>query len=285
MEANTGKQRQSLLDYDTREHDVDTLQPDPDQQQLSDTSQADPVVEQPKPEIPEKYKGKSLDELVKMHEEAEKVIGRQGSELGELRRKTDEIIFAQLGQLNAAGNVQPKQQPKEDEELDFFRNPEKVISRMIEEHPAVKTARTQSERLAAAQAQQALYQKHADTNEVISDPKFIEWVRGSRIRSEMFARAHNNYDLDAADELLSTWKTLNKKQEASVDTALANEKREREFKAAGVTSGGGDAPTVGGSKGKFLRRADIIDLMRKDPERYEALAGEIRKAYAEGRVR
>jgi len=33
------------------------------------------------------------------------------------------------------------------------------------------------------------------------------------------------------------------------------------------------------------RRADIIQLMQKDPERYRALMPEIRQAYAEGRVK
>ncbi len=32
---------------------------------------------QQKPELPEKYREKSLDEIVKMHQEAEKLIGKQ----------------------------------------------------------------------------------------------------------------------------------------------------------------------------------------------------------------
>ena len=51
-----------------------------------------------KEEIPEKYKGKSLQEIVGMHQEAEKLIGRQGSELGELRRVADSYIHNQAEQ-------------------------------------------------------------------------------------------------------------------------------------------------------------------------------------------
>ena len=36
---------------------------------------------------------------------------------------------------------------------------------------------------------------------------------------------------------------------------------------------------------KVYRRADIIKLMKTDPERYNALSDEILKAYAEGRVK
>ena len=36
------------------------------------------TVEAASPDIPEKYRGKSLDEVVKMHQEAEKLIGKIG---------------------------------------------------------------------------------------------------------------------------------------------------------------------------------------------------------------
>ena len=39
-----------------------------------------------KNELPEKYRDKSLDEIVKMHQEAEKLIGKQAQEVGEVRK-------------------------------------------------------------------------------------------------------------------------------------------------------------------------------------------------------
>jgi len=36
---------------------------------------------------------------------------------------------------------------------------------------------------------------------------------------------------------------------------------------------------------KIYRRRDIIELMNRDPKRYEALQPEIMRAYAEGRVK
>ncbi len=38
---------------------------------------------------------KSLKDIVSMHQEAEKLIGRQGSEVGELRRVVDDFIKTQ----------------------------------------------------------------------------------------------------------------------------------------------------------------------------------------------
>ena len=47
------------------------------------------TVEAASSEIPEKYRGKSLDEVVKMHQEAEKLIGKQAQEVGEVRRSEE----------------------------------------------------------------------------------------------------------------------------------------------------------------------------------------------------
>ena len=56
----------------------------------------EPVVEeQEEEELPSKYKGKSIADIIRMHQEAEKTMGKQGSEVGELRRIVDDFITAQ----------------------------------------------------------------------------------------------------------------------------------------------------------------------------------------------
>ena len=52
-------------------------------------------------ELPDKYKGKSTAEIVRMHQEAEKLLGRQSSEVGELRKVVDDYIQTQLSTTNA----------------------------------------------------------------------------------------------------------------------------------------------------------------------------------------
>ena len=65
--------------------------------QQSSEGASNEVQEEPaKVEIPEKYKGKSLEDIVKMHQEAEKLIGRQAQEVGEVRRLADELLKQQL---------------------------------------------------------------------------------------------------------------------------------------------------------------------------------------------
>ena len=40
-------------------------------------------VEPASSDLPEKYRGKSLDDIIRMHQEAEKLIGKQAQEVGE----------------------------------------------------------------------------------------------------------------------------------------------------------------------------------------------------------
>ena len=68
-----------------------------------------PVVEEDL--IPEKYRGKTAEELVRMHQESEKLLGRQSSEVGELRSVVDTYIQTQLA------STAPNKEEEEQEEL------------------------------------------------------------------------------------------------------------------------------------------------------------------------
>ena len=99
----------------------------------------------------------------------------------------------------------------------------------------------------------------------------------------MFAKADAEFDFDAADELLSTYKELKqiKQQTQTTQTAAVESKaQEQAMKAATVDVGG-----AGESSRKVYRRADLIKLRMTDPDRYMQLSDEIMAAYAEGRVK
>ena len=46
--------------------------------------------------VPDKYQEKSMKDIIHMHQEAEKLLGRQSSEVGELRKTVDSYIKTQL---------------------------------------------------------------------------------------------------------------------------------------------------------------------------------------------
>ena len=237
------------------------------------TPEAEPVQEDNEDDIPDKYKGKSVKDIVRMHQEAERAIGKQGSEVGELRRIVDEFVKAQTV-------TQKQQAPEVEDEVDFFTDPDKAIARAIEKHPKVRQAEELNVQMKRAEALANLKSAHPDFNEVVQDGSFVEWIGKSKVRQELFSRADRNFDFDAANELLSTWKE--RKQVVSQSQAVEKIQRKQAVKTAstGATKGSGETASK-----KTYRRADIIELMRTNPDRYEQLAPEIMQAYAEGRVK
>jgi len=103
----------------------------------------------------------------------------------------------------------------------------------------------------------------------------------SKVRTEMFRKA-NAFDLDQADELLSTYKELRgvkAPQQQAVLSEPEKAARDKSLSAASVESSG-----TGESSKKILRRADILKLMM-NPAKYREREAEIAQAYSEGRVR
>lgn len=224
------------------------------------------------PELPEKYRAKSLEDVIRMHQEAEKLIGKQAQEVGEVRKLADELLKQ---------NLSAKQQPiQEDEpEVDFFENPQKAVQKTVEKHPDVLAARQAAAEFKRMQVQQKLTQEHPDYSQLVQDPEFVNWVKGSTVRMGLYAKADAEFDFDSANELLSTYKQL--RGVKSKQTEEAGEAvRKQSMKAAQVDVGGS-----GESSKRVYRRADLIRLKMTDPGRYESLSDEIMKAYAEGRVR
>jgi hypothetical protein len=234
----------------------------------------EPVQETPQEDdLPEKYRGKTPAEIARMHQEAEKMLGRQSGEVGELRKIVDDFVKSQL-------ETKTTQSAVEEEEVDWYTDPDKAVQRAIDNHPKLKEAEKVTSEMAKAKTLAELQRKHPDFNDILGDPAFGEWVSGSKIRLQLFQQADQNYDVDAADELLSTWK----ERQSFAQQAVKQDKETRKDKVKSASTGGqaasGEAPSR-----KIYRRADIIKLMQTDPDRYMAMADEIQKAYAEKRVR
>ena len=177
--------RATLID-ERKEEELETT----DQLDTQDTTETpQEVEEQPQePELPEKYRGKSVEDLVQMHQELEKFSGKQSTEVGELRKVVDDYIHTQLSTQQA-----PQQQQHNDDEeddVDFFVDPKSAVSRAIDNHPKIKEAQeyTQQAKKQAALAQ--LQQQHPDMEAVLQDPKFAEWIKGSKIRTQLFVQTH-----------------------------------------------------------------------------------------------
>lgn len=231
--------------------------------------------------IPSKYQGKTLEEIVKMHQEAEKLIGRQAQEVGEVRKLADELIKQQL-----EARVKPKEaeQPVA-QEIDFFDDPKQAVNQVVENNPVLKQMQEQLIRQKQLEALAVIEKKHPDFVDVAKSEEFNEWIQGSKVRKQLYEAA-NNYDADAALELLDTYKSLKGIKAQTVQAVdegvkqVGQQQRQQAMKAAGVQTGG-----TGESTKPTYRYADIMKMMMYDREQYNARADEFLQAYQEGRIK
>jgi len=250
--------------------DIQDLEQEPLGELESVEEQIQQRVETPKDDLdlPHQFRGKGIKEIADYAAATERSLSRQGQELGEVRRLADELLKAQLV---------PKEvnQPTE---IDFFENPQEAIRREIDNNPRVIASENHYKEMQKAEAKSMLLQRHPDVGAIMQDPQFAQWVNGSKVRTILFQHAEN-YDMDAAEELLSTFKQLRsvqQKQTVEVD----NTARNAALRSASVDTGGS-----GEISKKVYRRADLIRLKIREPQRYEAMSDEIMRAYSEGRIR
>lgn len=227
---------------------------------------------EPKDDLPEKYQGKSIADIARMHQELEQRFGQQGNEVGQLRKTLDEYILRTLDK--------DKEPAKEEEEVDYFSDPDKAVSKAIQKSPEVKRALEAAESVKQMTLQQELMRRHPDTNSILQDSGFQDWVGKSRLRQRMLVEADRNYDLEAADELFTEWKSLKRN---NTDETVRAEATARKQEVKRASTGAARGSSRQGSK-KLLKRVDIIELHKTNPAKYEAMLPEIRKAYEEGRV-
>jgi hypothetical protein len=232
---------------------------------------------EPEPDVPDKYRGKSAMELIKMHQDAERLIGKQGNEVGELRKIADDL-------LKATQAAQPSEPAPQEPETDFFADPKEATRRTIKseldndpDFQGIKQELAQARRERSAQA---LLARHPDAGQISQDPKFGEWVSKSKVRMKMFEDAHVNFDSELASELFDLWK--DRKEVADKTAESAKAQRQESVTRASTGSGKSSSETRGKP---ILSRERLIDLRINNPDRYYAQMEMIKEAYKEGRVR
>lgn len=229
--------------------------------------------------IPDKFRGKSLEDVIESYTNLEKEYGRRNNEIGELRKLTDDILRSSLKVNSGEEQSVPASNKIEIDEL--LDNPESALEKAIGSSPKLKALEEQLVRTQREEAKKGFDVKHPDAYELVASPEMQKWIQSSPIRQQMFKEANDNYNYVMADELFSWYKesTGAKVQEAK---EKRNQKAEKDLKAAAVEKG-----TTGQSSKKIFRRADVLKLMRTNPAKYnsDAFQAELVKAYEEGRVR
>lgn len=225
--------------------------------------------------IPDKFKGKSPQDIAKAYEELEKRLGEQSNELGDLRKMAREFITKDLHNTKK----QVDEEPVKITEDDLRDNPLTAISKLIDNK--LSEVRKSISKVDVNTARMEFETKHPDFRQVANSKEFQDWVGSSPYRIQMFARA-DNMDFMAADELISNYKDFNKTRESvSQDISNGLKKGSKET----MRKMKGESGTSGATTKKVYRSYDLVRMKATDPERYEAMQEEIMEAYREGRVK
>jgi hypothetical protein len=235
-------------------------------------------------DLPEKFRGKSVKEVVEAYKQLESLNGRMANDLGTQRVLTDRLLNLRRDndlRQNGAGTTQPET-PKI-KATDLAEDPTGAIEKVVNarlgkvQQDAAQEASEHARNAAAAR----LVQDHPDYQEYVNNPEFTQFINGSPIRKRAAVSAQQG-DFDAGNDLLTEFKAQKKQKMNQQD----DNKNLDAARSASLESGarGGD----GSSKaGKVYSRADLLRLQLTNPEVYysDEYQAVIMKAYAEKRVK
>lgn len=202
-------------------------------------------------EVPDKYKGKSVNDLVKMHMETEKDRSRLGNEVHTLRTLSDQLLG-----LQHTREDKPRKETKPITADELLTNPEEAIERAVQSNPEVTQTKEELQRLRAEIAQTKFEKSFPNYTKDIENPEFAEWVKGNRVRTALGVAA-NSGDYGAAESLWSLW--AERQEELKADKAKQKEIRQKQEKL-GLLEGSG---ATGNESDKILKRSDLMELHRK----------------------
>lgn len=251
---------------------------------------ANPVNQQIESTVPEKYKGKQVEDLINMHVNLEKVLHRQGNELGQLRKLTDN--YAQILEATKAGHVVPGQgttaEPTRKEPLtaeSLLTRPEESVNAAIAQNPSVAQNAQRLSQLELSLARKDFEGKYGSYKEDVQNESFQQWVTASQLRSKLLVNL-NNYDFESGKELWELW-TEHKTAKDAASAAIA----QKVSAASTVRSSSSEVSQLGKP---IYSRAKLAELqLRAERGISEAVARwndpefqrEYQLAYQEDRVR
>jgi len=228
--------------------------------------------------IPEKFREKSAEDIVKAYQELEKAYGKQSQTVGQLRKSVDQLL-----EFNSNQEPREKEPPKPFSVDEFYDDADGSIRRVIREETSgeLEQVKKELEETRRNNTLREFESKHPNWRETVSDPEFVNWMTDKPYRQRLAAAA-DNYDFDAAEELFSMYED-SRKGRGKKDT----EQRNQELRSASLESGAARQSTP-------VKTFSRYDLMQK---RIAAKRGDqkadmwlrensrsIQKAYEEGRI-
>ena len=221
------------------------------------------------PEIPDKYQGKSMEDIIAMHQNSEKELSRQGNELGQLRQLSDKLL-----EIDTSNRKEPEQTT----ELDWDYDTQAAVESTV--NSKVQSVDAKIDQLEQKLLIDDFKRKHPNYEQDSTKQEFSDWVSSSKYRTGLYNKNYKGLDLDAAEELMTGWEEYSSTLEEDNSEKEVKQKRKRQLKDASLEKG-----SSGGSSKKVFNRTELINMKIYEPHKYESMLQEIELAYREGRVK
>jgi hypothetical protein len=224
--------------------------------------------------MPEKFAGKSAEEVAQSYTKLESELGRKNNEVGELRKLTDQYIHQELSRRTSSDPTQESELSIEFDDL--VEDPNKVVGNVVDSR--MKSVNERMDQMEQTNRVDAFKLANPDYEELAASQEFYNWTNASPYRKKQLEAAQAG-DLDAAGDVLQGYREQSSVMQKAQKTG-EKVKRDTALKDANTESSG-----TGASSGKMWTRAELMKLQIKNPEKYWSMTDEIHKAYAEGRVK
>jgi len=224
--------------------------------------------------MPEKFTGKSAEEVAESYTELEKELGRKNNEVGELRKLTDQYLHQELSRSTSED---PKSKESSTIEFDdLVDNTDEVLNKVVDQK--LKAVNQRLEAAEATRKAEKFLIENKDYGEISQSQEFYNWVNASPYRARQLMAAQVN-DYDAAEDLLQGYR-----ETVTAKTEMA--KQEEEAKRGNdLQNAGSETAGTGASSDQVYSRTKLMAMYINQPDKYEAMRAEIEQAYAEGRVK
>lgn len=155
------------------------------------------------PKIPEKYQDKSIEDIIRMHQESEKRASRLANEVGEVRRMADALL--ELKKPDQRDGAQKPVPPLTADDL--FSDPNAALTRTIEGSTVAKQVDETQKKLEQLEIQvgrKEFETKYPTFRDDTNDPAFQDWIKRNPARLHLLMQA-DKFDFGAANALWDMW--------------------------------------------------------------------------------
>lgn len=254
----------------------------------SDAKGTTQAKQEPSETIPEKYAGKSVEDIIKMHQHAERKIGEQSREVSTLRRLADEVIGLKKA------TTRTTEEPRKPVTVEALLNdPERAIRDAVASSDVAKrleAAEARNAQLESSITEQSFVGKHKNYASDINDPEFIAWTNKNQLRQALAndAASSNATKFTSATNLWDMWEEYKELGGTKVtdDTTKQTAKK--------VVNTVKSAPNDAARGKQIYSRAKVMEFRARvhsgDPAAVAkwqdpVFQDNLNKAYAEDRVR